>query len=99
MNPTAQVLEDLADHVDLLDEGDHAHRTRAPGANQGVDRIYLLDQTRPVAPERLVGQFRLQDAGYEIILVGFLVLSPRHVAVIPVVADRLFNFVRYVGKI
>ncbi len=47
--PLLQMLQNLADHVRLLDDGDQAQRTAA-GTAQGIDVIDLAEQTSPAAP-------------------------------------------------
>ena len=45
--PEAEVGQDLLDHVGLLDEGDDAHWSTTPGADQRVHLADLLDEARP----------------------------------------------------
>ena len=69
------VPENLSDHFIVFNECNHAHRTRAPGTHQGIDLVDLLDQLCPVAPELPVGQLRLQDAGDDVVRIGFLFVA------------------------
>ena len=91
--PKFQVLEDLSDHIHLLDKRNHPHRASAFRALQGIDLVDFLYQPRPVPTRSPVGQLGLQDAGDDVARIGLLALSPRHVAVIPVVADHLLALV------
>jgi hypothetical protein len=42
----AEVGQDLRDDFGLLDEGDDPHGPRAPGENQRIDFVHLLDPSR-----------------------------------------------------
>ena len=68
--PAAQVDQDFFDDHLFLDKGDHPHRPRAARTQQRIDLIYFLDQSRPVAPKRVVRQLRFQDAFDLAILLG-----------------------------
>ena len=45
--PQAQADQDLADHVIILDKGDHAHPAMAFWAGQGIHLVDFLYQLAP----------------------------------------------------
>jgi len=71
------MLEDLLDHIRVLDDRYHPHFRKIPGAYERIDLVNFLYQPRPVFAKRLVGQFRLQDAGNLIVGVSLFSLAAR----------------------
>ena len=66
------MLEDILDHNRFLDEHNHPHFRKTPGAFEGLDLVDFSYQTRSVFSESLVGQFRLQDARCLIAGIGII---------------------------
>jgi hypothetical protein len=63
------MLEDLLDHLFVLNKSEDSHLTLALGAGQGVHLIDFLNQSCPVFPVLLGSLLRLKDAGYDFIQV------------------------------
>ena len=45
----------------ILDERNYSYRSRVLRANEGIDFVDFLYQSRPISPESLAGQFRSFD--------------------------------------
>jgi hypothetical protein len=63
------VLEDLADHIHLIDKRHHPHLSVAFRAYQGIGLINLVYQPRPGPTRTPGGQPGLKDTRYGIIRV------------------------------
>ncbi len=75
------MLEDLFNHLLILDETDDFHPSLTFGASQGVRLIDLLDQSGPVFPVLLSPLLRHKDTRYGFIQVQLAPFSPGDVTV------------------
>ena len=57
------MFQNLFHHTRLLNECNYPHSTETLRANEGIDFIDFLYQSRPISPGSLAGQFRFKKAG------------------------------------
>jgi len=85
------MLEDLLDHLFVLDKSEDSHLTLALGAGWGINLTYFLNHSDLDAVGSQI--FRLQDRGNQVIEVFLLPKATGGIAILAIIADHLLPLV------